>query len=57
VVPYARQQIGKYIRRYGTPEFATVEALVQEIIARHTIARLKAEIVNPEIAPITLTFD
>ncbi len=56
VVAYARQQIEKYAEWYGTPKFATVEALVNEIIERHKIALLKAEIVNPEIAPITLSF-
>jgi len=56
VAPYARQQIEKYAQWYGTPKFATVEALVNEILARHRVALLKAEIVNPEIAPVTLTF-
>jgi NAD+ synthase len=57
VVPYARQQIEKYARWYGTPKFASAEALVGEIIRRHKIALLKAEIVNPEIAPLTLTLE
>jgi NAD+ synthase len=57
VVPYARQQIEKYSECYGAPKFATIEALVYEVVERHKIALLKAEIVNPEIAPITLTFE
>jgi NAD+ synthase len=56
VVPYARQQIEKYAEWYGTPKFATVGALVHEVIERHKLALLKAEIVHPEIAPVTLTF-
>jgi NAD+ synthase len=57
VVPYARQQMEKYVQWYGTPKFTSVEELVAEIIKRHKIALLKAEIVNPEIAPITLTLE
>jgi NAD+ synthase len=57
VVPYARQQIEKYAQWYGTPKFASVEALASEVIRRHKIALLKAEIVNPDIAPITLTLE
>ena len=57
VVAYARQQMEKYAQWYVTPKFASVEALVREIVRRHEIALLKAEIVNPEIAPITLTFE
>ena len=57
VVSYARQQMEKYAQWYGTPKFVSVEALVSEIIRRHEIALLKAEIVNPEIAPITLTLE
>lgn len=57
VVAYARQQMEKYAQWYGTPKFSSVEALVAEIIQRHEIALLKAEIVNPDIAPITLTLE
>ena len=57
VVTYARQQMEKYAQWYGTPKFASVEALVGEIIRRHEIALLKAEIVNPDIAPITLALE
>lgn len=57
VVPYAQQQMEKYAQWYGTPKFASVAALVNEIIRRHEIALLKAEIVNPEIAPITLALE
>jgi NAD+ synthase len=57
VVSYARQQIEKYAKLWGPPKFASVEALVSEVIRRHNIALLKAEIVNPEIAPITLTLE
>jgi NAD+ synthase len=57
VVSYARQQIEKYAQWHGTPKFTSVAALVSEIIRRHKIALLKAEIVNPEIAPITLTLE
>jgi NAD+ synthase len=57
VVPYARQQIDKYTQFHGEPKFAAVEALVCEVIRRHEIALFKAEIVNPDIAPITLQLD
>jgi len=57
VVLYARQQMEKYAQWYGTPKFSSVEALVAEIIQRHDIALRKAEIVNPDIAPITLTLE
>jgi len=57
VVTYARQQMEKYAQWYGTPKFSSVEALVAEIIQRHEIAVQKAEIVNPDIAPITLRFE
>jgi NAD+ synthetase len=57
VVPYARQQMEKYAQWYGTSKFSSAEALVAEIIQRHEIALLKAEIVNPDIAPITLRFE
>jgi NAD+ synthetase len=57
VVPYARQQMEKYAQWYGTPKFTSVEALVCEIIRRHEIALLKAEIVNPDIAPFTLMME
>jgi NAD+ synthase len=57
VVPYARQQMEKYAQWYGAPKFTSVEALVCEIIRRHEIALLKAEIVNPDIAPITLMLE
>jgi len=57
VVPFARQQIEKYTQIHGVPKFATVEALVAEILRRHEIALLKAEIVNPDIAPLSLSLD
>jgi NAD+ synthase len=57
VVPYATQQIEKYTQWYGTPKFASAEALVTEVVRRHEIALLKAEIVNPDIASITLTLE
>jgi NAD+ synthase len=57
VVAYARQQIDKYTQFHGTPKFAAVDALVCEIIRRHEIALQKAEIVNPDIASITLTLE
>jgi NAD+ synthase len=57
VVAYGRQQIEKYIQWYQTPKFTSVEALVAEVLKRHQIALLKAEIVNPEIALITLHYD
>ncbi len=57
VVAYAREQMDKYVQWYGKPKFASVAALVAEIIQRHEIALLKAEIVNPDIAPITLTLE
>jgi NAD+ synthase len=57
VVPYAQQQMEKYAQWYGAPKFTSVEALVREVIRRHEIALLKAEIVNPDIAPITLTLE
>jgi NAD+ synthase len=57
VVSYAQQQMEKYAQWYGTPKFTSVEALVCEIIRRHEIALLKAEIVNPDIAPITLLME
>ncbi len=51
---YAQQQIAKYVQWHGAPKFPTVQALVEEVIRRHDMALLKAEIVNPDIAPITL---
>jgi NAD+ synthase len=57
VMAYARQQIDKYVQWHGTPKFETVQGLVDEIIRRHEIALLKAEIVNPDIAPITLAME
>jgi NAD+ synthase len=57
VVPYAAQQIEKYARWHGTPKFASAEALVTEVVRRHEMALLKAEIVNPDIASITLTLE
>jgi NAD+ synthase len=57
VVPRAQQQMEKYVQWYGAPKFKSVEALVFEVIRRHEIALLKAEIVNPEIAPITLMLE
>ena len=57
VVPYARQQMEKYAQWHGAPKFTSVEAMVCEIIRRHEIALLKAEIVNPDIAPITLMLE
>jgi len=47
----------KYAQWYGTPKFTSAAALVTEIIQRHEIALLKAEIVNPDIAPITLALE
>ncbi|HOX59535.1 MAG TPA: NAD(+) synthase [Candidatus Paceibacterota bacterium] len=57
VVAYARQQMEKYVQWYGAPKFTSIEALVREIIRRHEIALLKAEIVNPDIASITLKLE
>ncbi len=57
VVAYAREQMDKYAQWYGTSKFTSAAALVTEIIQRHEIALLKAEIVNPDIAPITLTLE
>jgi NAD+ synthase len=57
VMEYARQQIEKYVQWHGTPKFPTVQALVEEVVRRHDIALLKAEIVNPDIAPITLRLE
>jgi hypothetical protein len=52
VVTCAHQQMEKYAQWYGAPKFTSVEALVCEIIQRHEIALLKAEIVNPDM-PLT----
>jgi NAD+ synthase len=57
VVTYARQQMDKYVQHHGAPKFASIRELVDEIIRRHEIALLKAEIVNPDIAPITLMLE
>jgi NAD+ synthase len=57
VAAYGRQQIEKYIEWYKAPKLASVEALVAEVLKRHQIALRKAEIVNPEIAPITLRYE
>ena len=57
VVAYAREQMDKYAQWYGTSKFTSAAALVTEIIQRHEIALLKAEIVNPDIAPITLALE
>ena len=57
VVAYAREQMDKYAQWYGTPKFTSAAALVTEIIQRHEIALLKAEIVNPDIASITLMLE
>jgi NAD+ synthase len=57
VVSYARQQMQKYVEWYGTPKFRSVPELVDDLVRRHQIALLKAEIVNPEIAPITLRYE
>jgi NAD+ synthase len=57
VAEYGHRQIEKYIQWYQKPKFTSVEALVAEILKRHQIALRKAEIVNPEIAPITLRYD
>jgi NAD+ synthase len=57
VVPYAAQQIEKYTQWHGTPKFASAGELVCEVIRRHEIALLKAEIVNPDIASITLNLE
>lgn len=56
VAEYGQQQIEKYIQWHQTPKFGTVAALVAEVLRRHQIALRKAEIVNPEIAPITLRY-
>jgi len=57
VADYGRRQIEKYIQWYREPKFASVEAMVRDILQRHQVALQKAEIVNPEIAPITLRYD
>lgn len=57
VVPYARQQIEKYTQWYGAPKFASVPELVAEVLRRHELARLKVRLVQPDIAPITLTLE
>ena len=57
VVVYAQQQIEKYTRWYGAAKFTSPAPLVAEVIRRHELALLKAEIVNPDIAPITLTLE
>jgi NAD+ synthase len=57
VVDYGRQQIEKYIQWHETPKFTSVEALVAEVLKRHQIALRKAEIVNPEIASVTLRYE
>lgn len=57
VVTYARQQIEKYTQWYGAPRFPSVQELVAEVIRRHGIALLKARILKPDIAPITLAME
>ncbi len=57
VAAYGRQQIEKYIQWHKAPKFTSVAALVAEILKRHQIALRKTEIVNPEIAPITLRYE
>ena len=57
VMAYAHEQIQKYVQWHGTPKFPSVQSLVDEVIRRHDVALLKAEIVNPDIAPITLRLD
>ncbi len=57
VASYARAQIAKYDQWYGAPKFTSAEALVREVIRRHELARRKAEIVHPDIAPVTLRLE
>ena len=57
VVDYGRRQIEKYVQWYQTPKFNSVEALVADVLRRHQMALQKTEIVNPEIATITLRFE
>jgi hypothetical protein len=57
VADCGRRQIEKYIQWYQTPKFTSVAALVAEVIRRHQMALRKTEIVNPEIASITLRYE
>lgn len=57
VAAYGRQQLKKYIEWYKAPKFTSVETLVAHVLRLHEIALRKTEIVNPEIAPITLRYE
>jgi len=57
VTDYGSQQIEKYFQLYQSPNHASTEALVADVLKRHQIALRKAAIVNPEIAPISLHYE
>jgi NH3-dependent NAD+ synthetase len=57
VLQMANEQQRNYQRTFGNPKFNSEQEMIQDIFRRNQIARAKAEIISPPIAPVTLIYD
>lgn len=56
IVTLSEEQIELYEKLFGKKKFNTVEEIVQDILRRNQIAKGKARIIHPPVAPVTLVY-
>ena len=56
VIPLVNKELEAYEKMYETRKFNSVEDVVNDIYNRHDLANIKANIINPPIAEITLEY-
>lgn len=57
VIEHVRRDIEEYERLFGRKKFSSVEEIVQDIAFRNRVAKAKAKILHPPVAPVTLDYD
>jgi NAD+ synthase len=57
VLEYTNKDMAEYTQLYGKSKFSNATEIVDDILRRNAIARGKAEIVHPPIAPITISYN
>jgi NAD+ synthase len=52
---FAREQT-QYSAQFGAPRYERAEAMIDDIVRRHSVALRKAQLISPAIAPVTLSY-
>jgi NAD+ synthase len=57
IVPLVENQIEHYKKIYGKAKFTSVQAVVEDVLARHQQAKTKMKILSPPTPRITLSYE